>query len=299
MVFSSNKKSNKNEKEKLLDELTRDFGFDKENVDKIMKESPYLDLNDIISNLINDDKNEDDHPNEQDQGNINLAMNEKWEFGSGPSLFPAVPSPFLPPVNIFNPQFSGYGNSFGNQQFNLNTNQNMNIMIEGNNNNINFVLNKGNKEKKGKKGKKEKKEKEENEETLIKKKIEEEEEKIKGKKNKDKKNKKENDKSNEEDEKEEEEEIKEDEKDDEKEENKEEIKEEKENNQIENAEEEENEEDDDDNKNDKIEKEEKNDCFGFENEKNLDNYYNDFEKDLFINTTLDKSNLSYFMVVQK
>ena len=109
MVFSSNKKSNKNEKEKLLDELTRDFGFDKENVDKIMKESPYLDLNDIISNLINDDKNEDDHPNEQDQGNINLAMNEKWEFGSGPSLFPAVPSPFLPPVNIFNPQFSGYG----------------------------------------------------------------------------------------------------------------------------------------------------------------------------------------------
>ena len=75
-------------------------------------------------------------------------MNEKWEFGAGPSLFPAVPSPFLPPVNIFNPQFSGYGNSFGNQQFNLNTNQNMNIMIEGNNNNINFGLNKGNKEKK-------------------------------------------------------------------------------------------------------------------------------------------------------
>ena len=292
MVFSSNKKSNnKNEKEKLLDELTRDFGFDKENVDKIMKESPYLDLNDIISNLINDDKNEDDHPNEQDQGNINLAMNEKWEFGSGPSLFPAVPSPFLSQSYIFNPQFSGYGNSFGNQQFNLNTNQNMNIMIEGNNNNYNFGLNKGNKEKKGKK---EKKEKKENEETLIKKKIEEEEEKIKGKKKKDKKNKKENDKSNEEDEKEEEEEIKEDEKEDEKEENKEEIKEEKENNQIENAEEEENEDDDDDNKNDKIEKEEKNDCFGFENEKNLDNYYNDFEKDLFINTTLDKSNL--FMI---
>ena len=42
-----------------------------------------------------------------------------------------------------------------------------------------------------------------------------------------------------------------------------------------------------------IEPEEKNDCFGFENEKNNENY-TDLEKELFINSNLDKSNL--FMI---
>ena len=42
----------KNEKEKLLDELIKDFGFEKENIEKIMKDSPDMDLNELINNLL-------------------------------------------------------------------------------------------------------------------------------------------------------------------------------------------------------------------------------------------------------
>ena len=88
MIFSCDKteKKSKNEKEEILDELIKDFGFDRESVDKIMKENPDLDLNDIINNLLIDDKNEEiiqDEQNElNNEMNINTGvnMNQNFEF---------------------------------------------------------------------------------------------------------------------------------------------------------------------------------------------------------------------------
>ena len=343
MIFSCDKteKKSKNEKEEILDELIKDFGFDKESVDKIMKENPDLDLNDIINNLLIDDKNEEiiqDEQNElNNEMNINTGvnMNQNFEFinsNNANSLFGTnmnnntsglfsntynssalfthnnnSSSIFANNNNNSSGLFANNNNNssglfannnnqlFGsNRNTNMSTNTSSQMPFFGNNNNQNK---KENKKKKKKKNKKEEDE-EETEEDLINKKIKEEEDKISGKNKKSKKKKKNkinkiNNDEEEEDEKEEknkdEEDIEEDkeiylekkEKEKEREEKEHEI--------------EENNKNEEEEKNDieLIELEEKNDCFGFDNEKNTGSD-NDLEKELFINPTLDKSNL--FMI---
>ena len=277
MFFAGNE--GKNEKEKLLDELTKDFGFDKESVENAMNENPDLDLNDIISSLLKNDNKEDEQndiniPNNdinminEAQNNINLinyfGMRNESLFGN--------------PSNIltFDPTFR-----IGNENQILNNN----IIDIGHNNNAK------DKKKKNKKNKKDKEK--ETEEDLIEKKIKDEDDEIKGKK--DKKKGKKNKKNEDEDEKDIDKE--EDEKDinDEEESEKEEEIEIQLNKESHNEEKKENNDDDNDesSESEKIEKEEKNDCFGFENENKSINF-DVFEKTLFMHPNLDKSNL--FMI---
>jgi hypothetical protein len=156
MIFPYNQNNdNKNEKDKVLDELIRDFGFDKDNLDKAIEESPDLDLNDIISNLMdsNNNKNEvQEQPKEQfnsinmGMGNIfinNLHLNEE--------LFPVIPQNSFYNENLMNLNMIPLG---------LNSNQGMNLMNQNSDNNIN--LNSKEKKEKNKKRKKDKKDKKRN-----------------------------------------------------------------------------------------------------------------------------------------
>ena len=295
MVFPSEKNNkNKNEKEELLEELITDFGFDKESIDKIMKDSPDLDLNDIITNLLINDKKEEIIEDEQKDIDTNTGLfNTRQD-----SLF--MP-PYTSSYSLFgnNNSTNLFTNSLDNRNpFNIfarKSNQNMDINIS---NEIQTpIIN--NEQNRTKKSKKNKKNKEEKEEDLINKKIKDEEDIISGKTKKPKKKKKNeiNTCEEEEDEKEEknkeEEEIEED-KDEEKDESKKIIND----NNLDKKEKEERDEMTDNSdveeekKNDIeiMEPEEKNDCFGFENEKNNEDY-NDLEKELFLNISKDKSNL--------
>ena len=305
MVFKSDKNNkSKNEKEELLDELIKDFGFDKETVDKLMKDSPDLDLNDIINNLLVNDKKEENVQQDinTDEINTNIGMNN------------------IQTTNLFMPTFTLFGNNnaqmnnnnnfsglFGNSIFTnipinsrfYNPNQNTGINLPNEIRNPIFMNNNNNnnEQNKKKKNKKSKKENEETEEDLINKKIKDEEDKISGKKKKPKKKKKNEINTCEEEEDEKEEKNKEEEIEEDKEEEKEnkkiiiennlDKKEKEEKDEIENNSDE---EDEKKNEIEIIEPEEKNDCFGFENEKNNENY-SDLEKELFINSNLDKSNL--------
>ena len=281
MIFPYNQNNdNKNEKDKVLDELIRDFGFDKDNLDKAIEESPDLDLNDIISNLMdsNNNKNETQEQPKEQFNSINMGMGTIFmnNLHLNEGLFPVIPQNSFYNENLMNLNMIPLG---------LNSNQGMNLMNQNSDNNIN--LNSKEKKEKNKKRKKDKKDNKETEEDLIQKKIEEEKEKVEGKKPKDKKKKK-----GEKDEMEKEDELEEDEKEGNEEDKKDEKiilkdKKEKEN------EEESNEEEDSENESEKIEKEEKNYCFGFENEK-YKIVHDEFEKELFISPTLDKSNL--FMI---
>ena len=197
MVFKSDKNNkSKNEKEELLDELIKDFGFDKETVDKLMKDSPDLDLNDIITNLLVNDKKEENVQQDinTDEINTNIGMNN------------------IQTTNLFMPTFTLFGNNnaqmnnnnnfsglFGNSIFTnipinsrfYNPNQNTGINLPNEIRNPIFMNNNNNNEQnKKKKNKKSKKENEETEEDLINKKIKDEEDKISGKKKKPKKKKK-------------------------------------------------------------------------------------------------------------
>ena len=277
MVFNDvNNNKYKNDKEIILDELSNDFGFDKENINELMKESPDIDLNNLISNLIYNNRKEElpkNKPKENNEENININNINNLNTGlnfQGSIFVERVSNPIFPLMysnNRINPVFNNQTNLLNNQtnllnnQINLN-NENKDIIIE-------------NKEKKKKKKKKEKKDK--SEEDIINKKIKDEEDKIKGIKEKKIIENKQND--DDEDKKEEKNEDKKDEDDN--------------NNNMEKEEKNESEEEteeEDKNDNEKIEKEEKNDCFGFDNEKNIQNN-TDFEKELLISPTLDKSNL--------
>ena len=270
MVFTDNSNKNKNEKEIILDELSNDFGFDKENINEIMKESPDLDLNNLISNLIyNNKKEEKNKQKENNEENININNNINTDLNFQGGLFgPHTNIPIFPLM---------YGNdrinTIFNEQRNILNNQ-FNLNNENDNNNI-IIETKEKKKKKKKKGKKEK-----TEEDIINKKIKDEEDKIKGKIKK----------KQEEDDEDKKEEKTEDKKDEDENNNNINLNIVNDNNNIEKDESEEETEEEDGNNNEKIEKEEKNDCFGFDNEKNIQ-YYPDFEKELFISPTLDKSNL--------
>ena len=284
MIFTYDKDiNNKNEKEKILNELIKDFGFDKDNINKVMEETPELDLNDIISNLLDDNNDNNTYEEPKQNGtnnqinfglfnNLNSNQNSNSIFGSNNNQ-----------SNIF----GNNNNLFVNVPLFSNQNQNINSMNNNQNNNINIFQHNQNdtKKKKRKKGKKEKKNKKETEEDLIQKKIQDEKDERSGKKIKDKDEKeKEDEKDNEE--------IEEDKKEENKEEEniilKNETKKEKED--------EEKDEDDEKSETEKIEKEEKNNCFGFDNEKNFFNY-DELEKELFINPTSDKSNI--FLIYKK
>ena len=302
MIFTCNKdNNNKNEKDKIIDELIKDFGFDKGDLENAMKDNPDSDINEIITNLLDNNTNNDNQYEDIQQTeakNINSqnellaniintrqnlfsmpfgeqdnTINTNSLFGN-PGLFRNIPSPFLP-------------------------NQGINLMNEQNEINIMPSEKKEKKGKKGKKDKKNKKDKKETEEDLIQKKIEEEKDRISGKTPKDKNKKKkkdENEEMSKEDEIIEEEDKKEEKGEDMEEEEEINLRQDKENKEKEKEEEKEEEEEDeeDDNKEEteKIEKEEKNYCFGFGNEKGEVN--NNFESELFIDPTSDKSNL--FMI---
>ena len=296
MLFKKDKI--KNEKEKLLNELINDFGFDKENLDIIIKESPDMDLNDIISHLIEMSKPDDNRQN------IEMAMVQQ---GNSIQREPMMNLPTIPPpiimdidtgINLEDYEFHYmHQNELNNLHaldnlmrlrqidnnnyfMNMNTNNNFdnNIGIDRPNN-INIYEN----QRREKKEKKEKKEMD-----PIEKKIEEQKKKEKGENNIEKKNKEKKELKEEDDKKENEDESKDNERSNEEEDmkNKKKIESLCESGSIQIKEEKEEKIKNDD----KLEKEEKNDCFGFDNEKNRINL-DEFETDLFINKLTDESNL--------
>ena len=313
ILFKNDNK--KNDKEKLIDELINDFGFDEENVEKIIKESPDMDLNDLINSLLEMSKPDDNKP--KDEFMIKQQINE----GPNPFMSPDLLNMNIDLVNnnimMMNPimndthfmNINPYLNN-GNQFINDIATNNMNIAmnLNMNNNIINYESSHSNQnyhperteESPFMKKSKNQSKKEKKEIDPIQKKIDDEKKKLEGGE-RTKKNKKseKNDKINidEEDIKKNEEEEEEEKEDSKSEPNEEEEKNEESNNEqinIKSSEnciiKEEKENLEEISQSDILEKEVKNDCFGFDFEKNVLNQ-DDFETELFINKTPDESNL--------
>ena len=313
----------KNEKEKLLDELIKDFGFEKENIEKIMKDSPDMDLNELINNLLEVSKPDESKQKQEMellQQEINIQptprrdavgdyLTRRFNLMDNNNMW----SPVEPDDQYISPEIQMLLNTIEmpNIGMGMNMDERMNMVMNMNMNNMgdNHSIQNINRERReemfapsrqsNKKAKKDKKEID-----PIQKKIEDEKKRLEGgdkTKTKIKISKK--DKQNddfEEDKKKNENE--EDEKDEQNNEEEEEVekKENEENNVIENNGEQmqslpesaQNKEEkvEEEDKKDIMEKETKNDCFGFDNEKNIVSQ-DEFENELFINKITDESNL--------
>ena len=327
LLFKNDK--NKNEKEKLLNELVDDFGFDKENIDKIIRESPNMDLNEIVTHLIEMIKPDENRQNSdmamiQQRNLVQAQQQSLFNFNNPPLMMTLdvesnIEPNIMPPLltfdsnnndaenlmnhinqnllmarnnlNIINNNLNNYNNNINNLNNNIN---NLNIMRQ---NNTNTIENKGReileKKERDKKAKKEI--------DPIQKKIEEQRKKEKGENfpNDDEKRKKKIQKSKNENR------IEESDEEDEKGESKDEEKSKSDKEDFDiriekkkdilaesgsNQLKEEEDKKEGDNNEDILEKEEKNDCFGFDNENNQIDFQ-EFESDLFINKLTDESNL--------
>ena len=314
ILFQNDK--NKNEKEKILDELTTDFGFEKENIEEIIKNSPDMDLNDIITKLLETTKPEENKPN------IEIGVNSSgWNNIDQPNILGMGGLPFTEPLGNLNNNFLNFPimgvenmmDNMMNQMAFINNNVNrmneMNMNINNMERDMNMRMNNNNfsvqnqninlNERGTPFDKKQKQKKEKKEIDPIQKKIDDEKKRLEGKKEKeDNKNKFEKITSKDDEDKKDEEE--EDEKNDSKN-NEEEVEEKNEKNKDEENKKQNlgesgqtkedicyKNEDGKDNEEDILEKESKNDCFGFDKEKNFINL-DEFESEF--NRTNDDSNI--------
>ena len=302
MLFKNDK--NKNEKEKLIDELINDYGFNKENIETILKEFPAMDFNEIINKLLEMNKPQETktqfeidfiQKQQQIQNNnqmiSNLMSRNMIMLNNNDNNIVMDPIIFNGPINSFMPSAFDM----------MNVNMNNNI----NNERHNYEKERENMSEVDKKIKEKEKEKDPIQKKIEdEKKLEEKKEKKSKKRSKKNRNMEDNNNNNpllnrnkfEEDEEDDKSENEEDSKsnEDKKSENDEEdSKHAGTETPMENSNKEQQEIiiNQKELKNEEIlEKEAKNDCFGFDKEKNI-NMQEDFEKELFIDSNSDKSNL--------
>ena len=163
ILFKNDK--NKNEKEELVDELINDFGFEKESIEKVIKDSPDMDLNDLINNLLesvkpDENKQKSEINNHQipllseEEMMTNAMMRNQFPLSNGINPFEGTVMT-MPNDNSNLMQFNPMNNIQNDFNSNIDIDQNMqsmnmiscfnniNLMMMNNemNNNMNMAMN--------------------------------------------------------------------------------------------------------------------------------------------------------------